>query len=479
MSKTKTTYRCTKCGATPPKWTGQCAACKEWGCVEEGAPVAARTVGLKTTVTASAVSKAAQRLDQVDIASFRHVSTGIGEVDRVLGGGFVAGGVVLLAGEPGAGKSTLLAEIAHEYGTKGKTVLYCSGEESAEQIKMRADRIGATSSNVYLAAESALGAILGHVDQVSPDLLIVDSVQTIAAEDVTGRVGGVTQVVECSSVLAREAKARGMALVLVGQVTKNDEIAGPRSLEHLVDTVVYLEGDKRSTMRLLRGIKNRYGPADEIGCFVHTSTGLEEVPDPSGLFLGERSTPVPGTCVTVVVEGKRPLVAEVQALVAGSPLPVPRRGSSGLDSARLAMTQAVVERHGRVRLHDKDVYCGSVGGIKIVEPCADLAVALAVASAAQDVALGMDVIALGEVALSGDIRPVHDIERRLAEAGRMGFKKALVPVGTTERCHGRASGGTGGRPVQVAGVTLVEVDSVARAVQAIAAMGAGSRAATA
>ena len=470
MSKTKTSYACTECGHRPAKWVGQCPACKAWNSIEESAPQAAKSVGLKTAAAATGVSKPAVRVADVAASRARYTTTGIGELDRVLGGGTVAGSVILLAGEPGAGKSTLLMEVASKAASQDRRVLYVSGEESVEQIKVRADRIGAGASQVLLAAESDLGAILSHIEQCEPDLMIVDSVQTIAAGDVTGRIGSVSQVVECSSALTRVNKARGSVLVLVGQVTKADEIAGPKTLEHLVDIVTYLEGDKRSTMRLLRGIKNRYGAADEIGCFVHTQNGLEEVPDPSGLFLGERSEPVAGTCVTVTVEGKRPLVAEVQALVAPTPLPVPRRGSSGLDSARLAMTQAVVERHGKVRLHDRDVYCGSVGGIRIVEPCADLALALAIASAANETPLAMDLVALGEVALSGDIRPVHDIDRRLGEAGRMGFKKALVPLGTVDRLNGRASGGGANGPVRAFGVTLIEVDSVGRAVQAIAQM---------
>lgn len=368
--------------------------------------------------------------------------------------------------------STLLTEVAHHAAETGRTVLYCSGEESQEQIKLRADRIGATSENLFIASETNLSVVLGHIDEVQPDLLILDSVQTVASPDIEGRIGGVTQVIEVASVLSRVAKQRGIPTVLVGQMTKNDEIGGPRALEHLVDCVAVLEGDKRSTLRLLRGIKNRYGPADEIGCFVHTSTGLEEVSDPSGLFMGSRQEPVAGTCVTVVVEGKRPLMAEVQSLVAGSHLPVPRRGSSGLDNARLTMTQAVVERHGGVRLYDKDVYCATVGGMRIAEPSADLAVALAIVSASQEAPLNPDLVVLGEVALSGDVRPVHDIERRLAEARRMGFGKAMVPTGTMDRLLASSAqeqrSAMGGKKVN--GVVLIEVDSVGMAVRALGSM---------
>lgn len=472
--KTRASYKCTACGTPSPKWLGRCAssACGEWGTVEEVQAAATQSVGLKSTMKATATTRKAQRVGDIRTDRAKHATTGIGEFDRVLGGGYVAGGVILLAGEPGAGKSTLLLMAAEEAAKTGRTVLYASGEESAEQIKLRADRVGATSNNLFIASETDLSVILGHIEEVQPDLLIVDSVQTIASLDVDGRIGGVTQVMEVASVITRTAKSMSIPTVLVGQVTKQDEIGGPRQLEHLVDTVIMLTGDKQTPLRLLRTIKNRFGSADEIGCFVHTAEGLEEVADPSGLFLGDRSDPVAGTCVTVVVEGKRPLVAEVQSLVAGSNLPVPRRNASGLDTARLAMTQAVVEQHGKVRLYDKDVFCATVGGMKIVEPSADLAIALAIASAASGQPLKIDMLALGEVALSGAVRPVHDIERRLSEAGRMGFKTALVPAGTKDRLAGRSKTGSPAplAPTKVGGVTLVEVASVADAVRALAQM---------
>lgn len=459
MAKTRTQYKCSACSHTLAKWAGRCPSCQAWGTVEETTPTATRSVGLKSTMTAGAPTRSAQRVGDIRTDRVQHVSTGIGELDRVLGGGLVAGGVILFAGEPGAGKSTLLTTVADKAAQTGRTVLYVSGEESAEQIKLRAVRLGADAEDLFITAENDLSVVLGHIEEVEPDLIIVDSVQTMASPDVDGRMGGVTQVMEVASVLTRVAKQRGISMVIVGQVTKNDEIGGPRALEHIVDTVVMLEGDKRSTLRLLRSLKNRFGSVDELGCFQHTATGIEEVVDPSGLFLSNRDEPVAGTCVTVVVEGKRPLVAEVQALVAGSNLPVPRRGVSGLDSARTAMTQAVLERHGKVRLYDKDVYCASVGGMKISEPPADLAVALAIASAAADTPLNSNVVAVGEVALSGDIRPVFDIERRLAEAARMGFTVALVPVGTRQRLAGEPS------------ITLVELANVTVAVAAIASMG--------
>lgn len=458
MAKSRTSYRCTACSTAFPKWQGQCGQCQAWGTVEEVAAEASQSVGLKSSLTAGTVTTSARRIADIDARRAKHTTTGIGELDRVLGGGYIRGGAILIAGEPGVGKSTLLLDAANRYAKTGKTVLYASGEESAEQIKHRAVRMGVDADDLFIASETDLSVILGHIDEVNPDLLIVDSVQTIASPHIDGRIGGVSQVTEVASALTRIAKGRGIPMLLVGQVTKDGNIAGPKVVEHLVDVVLHFEGDKHSTLRMLRGIKNRFGAADEVGCFEMTALGIESISDPSGLFLGQRDSPVAGTCVTVVVEGKRPLPAEVQALVSTSYLPQPRRGASGLDTARLAMTQAVVERHGKVRLHDKDVFCATVGGMKIAEPSADLALALAIASAYADAPLSGDVIALGEVALSGDIRPVPDIERRLSEAYRLGFGKALVPKGTKDKVGGRV------------GITLIEVDNIGRAVAAIAAM---------
>lgn len=409
-------------------------------------------------MTAASVAVSAQRVRDIRTDRAKHRTTGVAEFDRVLGGGFVAGGAILLAGEPGSGKSTLSLQVADLSAKAGYTVLYITGEESREQIKLRADRIGANADDLFIADEQDMSVALGHIEEVSPDLIVVDSIQTMASPDIEGRAGGVSQTVEVASVFTRLAKAQGIPLILIGQVTKDGNIAGPRSVEHLVDTVLHFEGDKNSTLRLLRTVKNRYGPADEVGCFEQTADGIREIEDPSGLFLGERDEPVPGTCVTIVVEGKRPLPAEIQALVAQSNMPNPRRGQSGLDNARFNMLLAVVERHGKIRLYDKDVWGATVGGMKIAEPSADLALALAIASAASDAPLRGDVLALGEVALSGDIRPVPDIERRLAEAGRMGFRTALVPLGTTAKLT---------RPPTLA---LVEVGHIKRALDSIASM---------
>jgi len=419
-------YRCAECGHTPPRWVGRCPECQAWGSVAEvgAAPVALRP--LTAAVTAGAVTTPARPIAEIDVEAARARPTGVGELDRVLGGGLVPGAVLLLAGEPGVGKSTLLLDVARHYAAGG-TALVVTGEESAAQVRLRAERTGALHPRLYLAAETDLAALLGHVETVDPGLLVVDSVQTIASPAAEGSAGGVTQVRAVAAALIAAAKSRNMATVLVGHVTKDGAIAGPRVLEHLVDVVLQFEGDRHSTLRLVRATKNRFGPADEVGCFELTDGGIEGLPDPSGLFLSRRTEPVPGTCVTVTLEGRRPLLAEVQALVARSTLATPRRAVSGLDSARVAMVLAVLERRGRVRLGADDVFSATVGGVRVTEPAADLALALAVASAARDAPIPPATVVLGEVGLSGEVRRVGAVGRRLAEAARLGFSTALVP----------------------------------------------------
>jgi DNA repair protein RadA/Sms len=419
-------YRCAECGHTPPRWVGRCPECQTWGSVAE---VGAAPVGLRplaAAVTAGAVTTPARPIAEIDVEAARARPTGVGELDRVLGGGLVPGAVLLLAGEPGVGKSTLLLEVARHYAAAG-TALVVTGEESAAQVRLRAERTGALHPRLYLAAETDLAAVLGHVETVDPGLLVVDSVQTIASPAADGSAGGVTQVRAVAAALIAAAKARNMATVLVGHVTKDGTIAGPRVLEHLVDVVLQFEGERHSTLRLVRATKNRFGPADEVGCFELTDGGIEGLPDPSGLFLSRRAEPVPGTCVTVTVEGRRPLLAEVQALVARSTLATPRRAVSGLDASRVAMVLAVLERRGRVRLGADDVFSATVGGVRVTEPAADLALALAVASAARDAPIPPATVVLGEVGLSGEVRRVGAVGRRLAEAARLGFTAALVP----------------------------------------------------
>ncbi len=421
-TKDRPAYRCTECGFAVPKWVGRCPECQAWGSVDE---VGAARAGLHA-VSAGPVSAPALPIAQVSVEAARARPTGVGELDRVLGGGLVPGAVLLLAGEPGVGKSTLLLEVAHRYAANGPA-LVVTGEESAAQVRLRAERLGALHPQLYLAAETDLAAVLAHLDAVKPGLLVVDSVQTIASPAVDGAMGGVTQVRAVAAGLIAVAKERGIAVVLVGHVTKDGSIAGPRVLEHLVDVVLHFEGERHSTLRLVRAVKNRYGPADEVGCFEMHDAGIRGLPDPSGLFLTQRTEPVPGTCVTVTVEGRRPLMTEVQALVAASALATPRRAVSGLDSARVAMVLAVVERRGRVRLADRDVFAATVGGVRVTEPAADLAVALAVASAARDTPLPTDLIAVGEVGLSGDVRRVSGVG---AAARRGGAARIPARAGT-------------------------------------------------
>ena len=418
-------FRCTGCGRELAKWVGQCPNCREWNTVEETAPAKPQLA----KVAAGAPPTPARPIAEVDLDSARAVSTGIAELDRVLGGGIVPGAVALLAGDPGVGKSTLLLEVAHRWaaGGSGGPSLYVTGEESAGQVRLRAERTDAVHQELYLAAESDLSSVLGHVDAVRPGLLIVDSVQTVQSPDADGTPGGVTQVRAITTALVALAKERGLPVVLVGHVTKDGAVAGPRVLEHLVDVVLHFEGERHSTLRMLRGVKNRFGPADEVGCFDQRDDGIVEVADPSGLFVNRQEAQVPGTAVTVMVEGKRPLLAEVQALVTATQMQIPRRAVSGLDSPRVSMMLAVLDKRGRITTADQEVYAATVGGMKVTEPAADLAVSLALASAKWDVALPPNMIAVGEVGLAGEIRRVNAVGRRVAEAARLGFDHALVP----------------------------------------------------
>ena len=453
-------YRCTECGWTTAKWVGRCGECQAWGSVTDEGPAAA---GPRTTAVTPTRSPA-QPIGDIDVDTARAVPTGVGELDRVLGGGLVPGAVVLLAGEPGVGKSTLLLAVAsnHARGLDGmhgrlqpvgseRTVLYVTGEESAGQVRLRAERIGAVAPTLLLAAETDLATVLGHVEATSPDLLIVDSVQTIASAEVDGAPGGVSQVREVAASLIALAKERQVPVLLVGHVTKDGTVAGPRTLEHLVDVVCQFEGDRHSRLRMVRAVKNRYGPTDEVGCFDLSERGIVGLPDPSGLFLSHSGSGVPGTCITVTLEGRRPLPIELQSLVAPSPLANPRRTTSGLDSSRLAMILAVLHRHAGLRLADQDVYVSTIGGARVTEPAADLATALAISSARTGEALPAGTIAVGEVGLAGDIRPVTGLDRRLAEAARLGLRRAVVPAGSGVKAPG--------------GLHLLEAHHIAEAVE--------------
>jgi len=379
----------------------------------------------KTARTTQAAAPVAGRealpITQLRGDAVQHRQTGIGELDRVLGGGLVPGAAILFSGEPGVGKSTLLLAAAARAAAQGARVLYASGEESTGQIRMRAERTGALHDTLYLASETDLATVLGHIEAVDPALVIIDSVQTLASGEIEGSAGGPAQVREVAGALIRAAKQRGTPVVLVGHVTKDGSVAGPRLLEHLVDVVCHFEGDRQTSLRFLRTLKNRYGPTDEVGCFEMRDRGISEVPDPSGLFLSRSATPVSGTCPTVALEGRRALLVEVQALVAKSATPNPRRVTSGVDPARVAMILAVLERRVDVKLHDQDVYVSTVGGVKLHEPAADLAIALAVHSAVVGRPLAHDLVAFGEISLAGEVRPVVGAKQRASEAARLGF----------------------------------------------------------
>jgi DNA repair protein RadA/Sms len=449
-------YECDACGHRPAKWVGRCPECGEWGSIIDSTGGAGLS-STSRTVSARTPSEPARPIATISAEPARYRPTGVGELDRVLGGGLVPGAVVLLAGEPGVGKSTLLLDVAQQWavtaaksGEESGRSLVVSGEESVSQVRLRAERLGALHEQLYLAAETDLEALLGHLEAVRPGLLIVDSVQTISAPGTDGVAGGVTQVRAVTAALVQVAKERGIATVLVGHVTKDGQVAGPRVLEHLVDVVLQFEGDKHSSLRMVRGLKNRFGAADEVGCFEMLETGIASLPDPSGLFLTRYAEPTSGTCVSVTMEGRRPLVTEVQALIGAAVAGSPRRTVSGLDASRLSMTLAVLQRRIGIRLYDRDVFAATVGGIRVFEPAADLGVALAVVSAAHELPLAADLVAIGEVGLTGEVRRVGAVPRRLAEAARLGFRRALVPLG----CGPAA---TGSAPP---GMTVLEVGDV-------------------
>ena len=419
MAKTKSEYRCSECGWSTAKWVGQCSSCQAWGTVSETTSVT------KAKPAQISSARAARPITEIETSGEGHYPTGVQEFDRVLGGGLVPGAVVLLSGEPGVGKSTLLLEVAARLAKGGKKVLYVSAEESASQVKLRATRTSALSENLFLATETDLSSVLGQIDQVDPELIIVDSVQTVSSLDLDGVAGMPAQVREVASNLIRVAKESSTPLVLVGHVTKDGSIAGPRTLEHLVDVVCHFEGDRQTSLRFIRTLKNRFGPTDEVGCFEMSGEGIIEVPDPSALFVSEQRTSVSGTCITITVEGRRALRAEIQALVVKSSSPQPRRVTNGVDSARVAMLLAVLERRAGLSLSDRDVYVSTVGGMKITEPAADLAIAIAIASAVKDKPAKQSLAAFGEISLSGEIRGVTNPALRQSEAKRLGHTKVI------------------------------------------------------
>ena len=430
MAKEKTIYVCSECGGTSAKWLGKCPSCSEWNTlIEQVAAPASGTSNNRYSApqfTALAGTGEIAILSEIEATDTDRTSTGIDELDRVLGGGIVPGGVTLIGGDPGIGKSTLLLQAVDALQRAGQQALYITGEESGAQVALRARRLGLDRSQVQILAEIQLEKILATLDATRPAIAVIDSIQTVYSDQLTSAPGSVAQVRECAAHLTRFAKASGTAIVLVGHVTKEGALAGPRVLEHMVDTVLYFEGDTHSAFRLVRAIKNRFGAVNEIGVFAMTERGLKGVANPSAIFLSQHSEPVPGSVVLVTLEGTRPMLVEVQALVdAGGPSP--RRLSVGLDRDRLAMLLAVLHRHAGIACMDQDVFVNAVGGVRITEPAADLAVMLAITSSLRGKPLPKGFIAFGEVGLAGEVRPAPRGQERLREAAKLGFSVAVVP----------------------------------------------------
>lgn len=446
MARARTVFRCMSCGAGAPKWSGRCAGCGDWNTLSEELEVA------ETAPLPLAASSPPVPITQLGPTDGRPVPSGIDELDRVLGGGLVPGSVTLLGGEPGIGKSTLVLQLLAARARAGATVLYVTGEESAEQVRLRAERLGALDDRLLLAAETSLPHLLVHLEAVRPELCVVDSVQTLHDPQYQSAPGSVTQVRECAHRLVGAAKQLGTTMVLVGHVTKDGQLSGPRVLEHVVDTVLSLEGDRHHGLRLLRAAKHRFGPTGELGLFTVVDSGLATVPDPSTLFLADRRANACGSVVTPTIEGHRPLLVEVQALVMDSTLPQPRRSVQGLDRGRVDLLVAVLQRCFGQVFAKSEIYAMVVGGVRVAEPGADLAVCLAALSSHTGTPVPGDVVACGEVGLGGELRQVRGLDQRLAEAARLGFRTALVPR-TTAAVDG--------------GPELVRVDHLGDAVDAL------------
>jgi DNA repair protein RadA/Sms len=432
VARVRTVFRCNECGASAPKWVGRCPACGAWNALAEEVEAALAPA----TAAALAVASAPVPITEVDATTAHPIPTGIGELDRVLGGGLVPGSVTLVGGEPGVGKSTLLTEVAARAAAAGRVVLYVSAEESAQQVRSRAERLGALDPRLWLLAETSLPAIVNAIGTTGAELVIVDSIQTVYDPELGSSPGSVLQVRECAHRLVREAKARDVAVALVGHVTKDGGLAGPRVLEHVVDTVLAFEGERHHALRLLRASKHRFGSTAELGLFEMTGTGLRGVPDPSRLFLADRRTGTPGSVVVATMEGHRPLLVEIQALVAATSASQPRRSAQGVDAGRLALLLAVLDKRLELPVQGCDVYVSAVGGVRLTEPGCDLAIALAVASSALGIAVHQGIVVCGEVGLGGELRQAPGTPRRLAEAARLGFRGAIVPASGPEGVEG-------------------------------------------
>ncbi len=425
MAKALTIYVCTECGGQSAKWQGQCPACQAWNTLVESVNETASTDGNRFGLIAEAGKL--QRLSEVEAREEARIPSGVSEFDRVLGGGLVPGGVVLIGGDPGIGKSTLLLQSLATMGAS-RNVLYVSGEESAQQIALRARRLDADARNVNVLAEINLEKIQAAILSEKPDVAVIDSIQTLYSSALTSAPGSVAQVRECAAQLTRVAKSGATTIILVGHVTKEGALAGPRVLEHMVDTVLYFEGDTHSSFRLIRAFKNRYGAVNELGVFAMSEKGLKGVSNPSALFLSQHSGEIAGSCVVVTQEGSRPMLVEIQALVDDAHAPNPRRLSVGLEQNRLALLLAVLHRHAGIACYDQDVFINAVGGVRITEPAADLAVMMAVVSSLKNKPLPAKLVVFGEVGLAGEVRPVQRGQERLREAAKLGFTHALIPA---------------------------------------------------
>jgi DNA repair protein RadA/Sms len=459
MAKEKTIYTCTECGGTSPRWLGKCPHCEAWNTLIESVAEGVPGPG-KNRFAALAKSAPVAVLADIEAADIARTPTGIDELDRVLGGGIVEGGVVLIGGDPGIGKSTLLLQALDGLQRAQVSTLYVTGEESGAQVALRSRRLGLAQSQVKVLAEINLEKILGTLASTQPAVAVIDSIQTVYSDQLTSAPGSVAQVRECAAHLTRAAKASGTCIVLVGHVTKEGALAGPRVLEHMVDTVLYFEGDTHSSFRLVRAIKNRFGAVNEIGVFAMTEKGLRGVANPSAIFLSQHAEPVPGSCVLVTLEGTRPLLVEIQALV-DTGGPSPRRLSVGLERDRLAMLLAVLHRHAGVACMDQDVFVNAVGGVRISEPAADLSVMLAITSSLRGRALPKGFIAFGEVGLAGEVRPAPRGQERLREAAKLGFSVAVVPRANAPKKGSR----------ELEGLTIHPVDRIEEAMEVVRGLG--------
>ncbi len=434
MTRTLVRYRCEACGHDSPKWLGRCPDCGEWGSFADGAA---------STALATPATRAVP-IAEVDALGAAHLPTGLPELDRVLGGGLVAGSVTLLGGEPGMGKSTLLLQALGAMAAGGVRCLLVTAEESVAQVRVRADRLGTLAPELFVVSETSLPAIAAHLDALAPAVCVIDSIQAVHDPDGPGSAGSVSQVRDGAQVVVRLAKERGVAVLVVGHVTKDGSLAGPRALEHVVDTVLSFEGDRHHALRMLRALKHRFGATDELGLMEMTERGLTPVADPSALFLADRRPAAPGSVVAAVMEGARPLCVEAQALVTDKSAPIARRVAQSIDGSRLAMLVAVLQQRANVELNERDVYASIAGGVRVAEPGADLALALAIAGARADRVIEPDTVVIGELGLGGEVRQVAHAPRRLNEALRLGFRRGIVPISTPD----------------VRGITLVRVADI-------------------